>query len=119
MVAHPIVLVWIEDGPGGKDAAQRAQLEFAPWRKACPLAKLQVGRARSEYGDVFLVDDLPQCLWPFERPVIEDQYNPGGERGELPVPHPPAARGLKEQLVARPQITMQPVLLEVFQQCAT
>ena len=79
---------------------------------------VEVLGADTEQVDSVFVDEVPQAGWPgmHDVAVDGDDRDARRERRRQPVPHHPPARGDVEQTVARRQIGVELVLLEVGQQ---
>ena len=118
LLGDPVELPVAQDRTGGEDRSQGGRRRLALGRVAAVLAELQVRRAGAEDRGLLGGDDLPQRPRPGKRPVVEDDLGAAGQRRELPVPHHPGGARLEEERVARAEVAVQAVLLQVLDQGA-
>src|ERR1035437_4462065 len=60
--------------------------------------------------------NAPKGIRRLNRTVVEHDRGATSQSRKLPVPHHPAGRSLKEKSILRSEVTMQPMLLHMFQQ---
>ena len=105
---------------GGRDHPQRRKVMGARRRNAGLAAGVDVFRRGPEHGDALVLRIVPERgrRRRERRAVVEHQRRAGAEAGDQPVPHHPAERGEIEQPLARAQVALQAMLLEVLEQRA-
>src|SRR5689334_6624277 len=55
-------------------------------------------------------------FWIGDGSVVEDQRRAAGERGDRPIPHHPSRRGVKKETIARREVAVQAMLLEMLEE---
>ena len=101
-----------------QDRAQRGQAVAARRLQARLLDGRVVLRAGAEHRDALGLGHVeqPSRRGMEGRSVVQHERGPGRESADQPVPHHPRAARVVEELVARPEVAMQRVLLAVLQQ---
>src|SRR5690554_989150 len=84
---------------------------------SCILDRLDVFGACTECGDLFRLDQVPECgrAWTEGRAVKENNGGAKSETRDEPVPHHPAGGGILEENVVGGEVSVEDMFLLVLE----